>query len=528
MLYLITYRMKSFTCRFSFILITMTLFWSGCVNSITVEELQDHVEYLAGDGLSGRMFGTKGIAVAEDYIYRQLDRVSLATEPVFQEFRLYYPVPTGTLPGSDPAAGNLGYVERLGRVFPILFDVAHYPLPFSAAASAGKGQIVFAGYGISAPEYQYDDYEGLDVAGKIVLLLRYEPNMEDPDSVFKGTRHTTYAAFKTKIETAYRNGASGVLLINDPLYHPKDSQAGPPYGFSPKPDSDALTGPIPALHVSIEFIKAVFPDVSFSGLQKALDAGQTPSALPALPAASAVFGVTPSTGWPGIPGRNVVLYVPSRRNRSNDPGREEHIVVIGAHHDHLGGYRTSTVVSDEDEGDRIFNGADDNASGVAVVLELAGRFARGLEHTGLVFVSFSGEELGLFGSKAFMEENREYVSRTGGMLNFDMVGRNPDSPVLLQYSGYGAFADAVTAIRKDGFSEKRYSGHGNALSDFLPFSEEGIPTAFFFTGLHDDYHTFDDEADRLDYDRMKSIADAGAQLLLSLDGIYAERARNSK
>lgn len=500
---------------FTFIFLVTTA--SGCLNRVHLQELVTHVEYLAADGRGGRMTGTSGLAEAEEYIFTQLDGFSRHTKPVFQEFELFYPAVTGLESGAGRESSGLGHISRGTRRFPLLFDTAHYPLPGAGAGTAADKDIVFAGYGITAPEYAYDDYKDLEVGGKIVLVFRYEPNADDPDSLFMGTRHTRYAAFASKIETAAKNGAEGLVLVDGPLSVSADDPASPPFGFSPVPGARFLDGPIPAVHVSLAYMEKVFPEVSFHDYQLALNEGRLPSQLKPLPAAEG--SITLKASDSPIKARNILLFVPSRQNRSTLPEGEKRVIVVGAHHDHLGSYRTLAAIGGDGGDDYVLNGADDNASGTAAVLELAGKFAGGLRNTGLVFAFFSAEELGLFGSKSFVEEYRQYVEKAAVMLNFDMIGRDTGVPLLIQYSGQGVFTDAVRELAGSGVTIKRYTGHGAAVSDFLPFHEAGIPTVFFFTGLHDEYHHVDDEADRLSGERMQTVTEMGARLILNLDQI---------
>jgi aminopeptidase YwaD len=393
-----------------------------------------------------------------------------------------------------------------GSVF--FIDPENYPLPGSAATgdTGVGGEVVFAGYGIDAPEYSYNDYRDLDVEGKIVLVFRYEPNEKDPDSVFDGSSHSKYATFLYKMQTAKRKGAAGLILFDNPLHHPEPGPYAPPPGIAGSgPSLPRESGGIPGVHVSAERIIGLYPSVDFTAIQKKIDAG---GAVPELPYAEGTIRIVPAAETTDITGRNVAGYIPSRGNRRGDITREEKLIVIGAHHDHLGS------LGDGAEGDRIFNGADDNASGVAAVLELAEHFFRRRQPAGLVFVTFSAEELGLYGSKAFLDELPLVKEKTVMMINFDMIGRNPGEEVVVQYSGPASFEDLVRERLPAGYDAVRQrSGMQGYISDSYVFSESGVPSLFFFTGTHEDYHMPSDEADLLDYVRMEEIAETAAGLV---------------
>ena len=507
--------MKQSATVYSFLLL-VPLFLLSCSrfrpDPVTAPELEEHVRILAADAMEGRMTGTGGIAAAEEYIAGAFTEYRL--QPLqgsgdgaafYQQFALQPPVWETDTP--------LLLMSRGGEEEVFSFDLENYPLP-GAAPTGDKGvagEIVFAGYGIDAPEYGYNDYEHIDVEGKIVLVFRYEPNENDPDSVFDGKRHSKYATFLYKMQTAQRKGAVGLVLLDNPLHHSGPDPYAPPAGFpGTKRYPPKESGGLPGLHVSADRIAAFYPSVDFPAIQRSIDRGK---AVPELPYAEGQIILRNAGEESAITGRNVAGYISSKGRRRGGIEAEKRLIVVGAHHDHLG------MLAEGAEGDRIFNGADDNASGVAAVLELAEHFSRRRTGAGLVFVTFSAEELGLFGSKAILEEIPALREKTVAMINFDMIGRNPEQQVTVHYSGTDSFRSLLKAQLPAEYElNRRRGGMRGYISDSYMFSEYNIPAAFFFTGLHDDYHMPSDEAEMLDYGRMEEITQEAADLIEALAG----------
>ncbi|MBI4565373.1 MAG: M20/M25/M40 family metallo-hydrolase [Planctomycetes bacterium] len=209
-----------------------------------------------------------------------------------------------------------------------------------------------------------------------------------------------------------------------------------------------------------------------------------------------------------------------------DPVLKKEILVVGAHHDHVGtaDQRHWGRLGREKGDDSIWNGADDNASGTSTVLGLIRAFGEGGLRTkrSILFMTFSGEEGGLLGSRWYVNHPSFPLSRHVFMLNLDMVGRNPDRPVEIHGVGSaegGAIRRAAeAAVRKADLKADIKDGVEitGGDSDHSSFRDKGIPFTFFFTGFHADYHRVTDHADRLAYDHMVKIGKASAHLLLEL------------
>jgi hypothetical protein len=487
---------------------------------ITAGELRDHVFYLASDKLQGRETGTDGIAEAENYIAAEFARYGLhplpGEEDFFLEYTLYkkgfsqersYLIVSG--PGGRCTA-------TLGRDF--------RPFSFSETGEV-EAEVVFAGYGITAPEYDYDDYEGLDVEGKYVLVLRHEPNENDPESRFDGTNHTRHAYFKTKKENAEEHGAVGMILVTDPLHHsgPEDFRSLIDLALEPPdletPASTSAHPPFLAVHIAQPIARQMlgFSLQQFRQLQQKVDEGTKPAALD-IGSMTAEIGLHKIHKKIAVPARNVAGYVRGTSGREDvqgtDPDSRGEWIVVGAHHDHLGSFAG--------DGDTIYNGADDNGSGTAAVLELAEAVTHLLPNPerNVAFVTFSGEEDGLLGSRAFLEESVLPAESIVFMMNFDMIGRNPGESLRI----YGAHTLEDLRDIVAGASE-RYalsvdlqssSPYREMISDHTPFEERDIPYLAFFSGVHDDYHEVSDHAEKLFYERVEAITQVSLDVLCFL------------
>ncbi len=474
---------------------------------VTRDDLKAHVRFFAHPELRGRETGSPEIAIAEQYIADAFERYGLASKTKFGSF---FHAVTIYRRDFDP---DETYVELeidgqsvrgvLGRDF--------RPFFFSDTGTT-SGTPVFAGYGIVADEHDWDDYESVDVKNRIVVMLRYEPGAQDPSRGFAGTELSAHSRFLTKAQTAVEHGANGMMLFTGALDsdNPEDLRSTGIWA----PDAEQARSPtdtrfrIPnfsAVQVSQSFAEKLFAFDSIASTDGLVDLQSRVDARAETPDPSVQFAeisIVPDHGPTPVPGRNVLGILPGR-----DPALSTEYVVIGAHHDHLGAY------TDDPAG--VYHGADDNASGVAGVLELAEYFATiGPRDRTLVFVTFTGEEYGLLGSQIFVRDQVVPTDKIALMINLDMLGRNPDQPVRV----YTGRIPPEQRERLELFAEKHgvelafRTGRLDAVSDHFPFHSTGVPVVSFFTGLHDDYHTPRDTAETLDYDRIERIVRVVADL----------------
>ena len=442
---------------------------------ISPERYLEHVKVLAGEEMKGRGNGRPELQLAAKYVAEQFRACGL--QPLnggyFQKFR----ATTGT---------NIGPSNRLAAELPDGTTVYRsgkdfVPLGISDPGTV-SGQVVFAGYGITAAEYNYDDYAHLDVKGRIVLVLRHEPQERDDKSVFMGREYTSHAGIVQKAINARLHGAVALLLVNDPNQHPGDKD--------PLLKVGALMGPehlgLLAIQVKRKVADALLATArrSLKAVQEAIDHDLSNRSV-ALPVRLQLrVDVTRRTREL----ENVVGILPG-----NDPALAGEAVVIGAHYDHLGlGRRNSLAPKKAGE---IHYGADDNASGTAGLLELACDLAGRAEHQpeqlkrSILFLAFAGEELGLLGSGYYARHPLVAMEGTVAMINLDMIGRPKDRRIYVGGAGTAqGFRALVEEENKAVGLKLQYSLGGYGASDHSSFTARQVPVLFFFSGLHSDYH----------------------------------------
>jgi hypothetical protein len=475
--------------------------------------LRTDVAYLADDAREGRAPGTRGIEAAAEYIAAAFKEAGLKPAPAngddgyFQGFTLSGSPTLGT----DLALGLDGPGGAALKAEP---KVDFTPLAIGSGGTLNRVPVVFAGYGITAKDpaqkLDYDDYAGLDVAGKAVLILRREPQQDREESPFAGKRNSDFATFRHKATNAFQHGAAAVLLVND-AFSIKGDVKDELLQFTAA--GAEVNSKLPFLMVTRAFADRLMAGAgqpTLAALEAQIDGDLTPRSAElkgwTLDARVAIERKQVTT-------RNVVGVL-----EGAGPLAEE-TVVVGAHYDHLGrgGLLSGSLAFLSKD---IHNGADDNASGTALVLELARRLARRPDPLPrrVVFVAFSGEERGLLGSKHYVEHPLYPLASTVLMANFDMVGRLNGNNELTLYGtgttpGLDLLVDALG--RSAGFTVKKIAeGHGP--SDQESFYLKNIPVVFAFTGTHRDYHRPSDDTERINFAGMARIADLAELLLLDV------------
>jgi len=464
------------------------------------ERLLDWVRDLASPAMDGRAAGTPGADRAAQYLADHMARIGL--HPLgdggtyFQRFSVLTRVRLG--PDNAVAASTAGGAGAGPRMFALGADFL--PFPFSDDGDLTR-EVVFTGYGITAPPVQYDDYAGLDVRGKIVLVMTGEPRERNPQGPFRQAEHFHYTELRHKVLNAREHGAAGIVVVESPA-RVEDS---------PRP----LRGTSPAWGI-----------VAVSATRAVAGALLAPAGLALVPLAAEIDrALAPRSGaLPGVSLRLRVTLVRERGETANvvgllpgtDPALKDETVVIGAHYDHLG--RGSPVSLDPTPAETVHPGADDNASGAAAVLGLAEAFARaGGTRRSLVFVPFSGEEVGLLGSAHYVRQPPVPIERTVAMINFDMVGRMRDDKlhVMGVDTGQGLRALVEQAAAGQGVT-LALRGDGVGPSDHTAFLNRERPVLFFFTGTHGDYHRPSDTWDKINPDGMRKVLAVASRAVRAL------------
>jgi Predicted aminopeptidases len=464
------------------------------LKEITPEKIKTHINYLASDALLGRDTPSPGQDSAASYITKAFVQYGLA--PVNGSYLAPVPLITTSL-------GDDNQLEVTVRGVTKNLNIKTDFIPFETSSSGSiEGNVVFAGYGITAPELGYNDYFGIDAKGKIVLILTHAPREKDTTKIFNKYKSLAY-----KVKNAITHGCTGVLVMTDPLNHMILSPKGFPwptlYKNFPK-EAVALTlkdtaqKKIPLVHVGKELMNILFGSVdSLKSLETLIDNELKPRS-------KEYTGITIKLRVNTIENRlktsNVVGYI-----AGSDPKLKDELVVVGAHYDHVG------FMKQHKEGERyIFNGADDNASGTSGLLAVAEAFSKSKvkPKRSVLFIAFTAEEKGLYGSQAYVQNPLFTLSNTVAMLNMDMIGRgNPDTLHLEA----GALSPDLTAIAQKenadiGFRIQVDGTEFLDRSDQSSFYHKNIPFIMFFAGLHPDYHTVRDLPETIDTLKASKIA----------------------
>ncbi|HUF18410.1 MAG TPA: M28 family peptidase [Thermoanaerobaculia bacterium] len=443
---------------------------------------RNDVEILASDRMEGRGLGTKGIDLAADWIEARLE--SMGLEPGFgKSYRQPFPVKTGVeLKGANRIAG----LEASDWI----------PLGFSSSGPV-RGEIAFVGYGIEAPPVGYRELEGLDLKGKVVLMLRYEPQERDEASPFNGSRPSRWSALRYRVLQARERGATAVIFATGPLQDEESDRL--PALKNDGPESPAG---IPVIQVKSTVAQRWMKGTGIDLLefQKSVDRDLTPRS-------KASTGVT-IDGIVSLESRfaeavNLSGIIPGRGPLADE------VVVIGAHYDHLGYGGEGSMKPNVKE---IHNGADDNASGtVAAMLAVARMLPELIKHENrrtVAVVLFAAEEVGLAGSAYFVGKPPFPIGRVAAMVNLDMVGRlRDDSLVAFGVESAPQWSDLVTAASTNMNLKITTRGDGYGPSDHASFYGAQVPVLHLFTGTHEEYHAPEDDPETIN-------AEGGARITL--------------
>jgi hypothetical protein len=458
-----------------------------------------HVETLASPAFEGRLTGSNGERLASEYIAAELQKIGARPLPGQRDYRVAFDFTAGTRDG--------GSTVKVGdRVFTERRDVQ--ALSFSDNGDI-TGDIVFAGYGIVVPEGQdfaYDSYATLDVKDKIVLVLRYFP--EDAETKTKAVL-SRYADLRYKALAARQRGAKAMLMVTGP----RSPNAGQtiPMSF----DTAIAGSGIVAASVSSTVADALFAAAGkpLREVQEALDTANPHAA--GFPIPGATVTVHTSVVREKQTGHNVIAYLPATAPAT---AASKPWIALGAHYDHLGHGDNGNSLAGKEEAGRVHFGADDNASGSAAVLAIGAAMSRVARTRNIVLAFWSGEELGLLGSAAFVATPPLPLADLAAYLNFDMVGRMQDNKLTIQAVGtspaWGPILEQTNVLA--GF-DLQLQADPYQPTDVANFNAAGIPCLAFFTGVHTDYHRPTDTADKINYEDLDRVVDFAVAILSRLD-----------
>lgn len=458
---------------------------------------KDTLPYLASDELQGRGLGLPGLDRAADFIAAEFTAAGLHPLPGQPDF--FQPFDYTTQAGPGPAT-SLTFGAQ-----PLSLDADYLPMRFSGETNF-SAPVAFVGYGVSVPEAGYDDYDGIDVKGKVVIAMRYEPmdsrghsHLAPRGDVSGWSEHATFSA---KTKAAADHGAIALLLVNPP-----DSE---PDLLLPFSGTNANPAKIAVFqikqHTADQFLLAA-GNQNLKALRDQINASFRPGSQ--LLTGETISGsVQIETLTAHI--KNVAAVLPG-----TGPSAGE-FVVVGAHYDHLGLGKVGHMFGPAGS---IYHGADDNASGTAAVLELATRLSRGPPLSrSIIFICFTAEEEGLIGSDYFVKHPPVPLDKIVAMVNLDMVGRVRAQTLYVGGQGTAKDFDSVLGQADlDSPLKLRSIGRGGlGPSDHMSFAVRRIPVLFFFSGLHADYHRPSDTSDKVNYEGIDEVADFTAKVISGL------------
>jgi hypothetical protein len=433
------------------------------------------VRALASPDMEGRGAGTKGLTRAEHLIENRYKELHLDPAGVNG-----YAQPFSVITGARLKSDNRCAIQLVDKKHELKIEQEFVPFSFSSSGQVAA-PLVFAGYGATADEFHYDDYAGLNVKDKVVVVLRYEPSGFAEKSGHGMTQHSQLI---TKAINARNHGAKALVILNGKLGDGEDDLLTR-FG--------SVSGPENVGIVMVQ-VKNAVADAWFQAAGKTLKDIQDQINAHTNPA---------SFDFPDTLHVSMNIDIETTRATVNNvmawlPGQSDEYVIIGAHYDHLGRGNVDSLAPSQIG--QIHPGADDNASGTAGVLELAHLLApeRGKLKRSILFMDFAGEELGLLGSAEWVKEPTRPLSKAVAMINMDMIGRIKDDKVYIGGVGTGStFREVLEQAEKEAPFKFESSPGGYSSSDHTSFVTKKIPVLFFFSGLHSDYHKPSDTWDKI-------------------------------
>lgn len=492
------------------LLLVAGLFGAAAEDQAAEERLKKDIEFLASADCEGRGVTTQGINKAADYIADSFKAAGL--KPADKAAGWFQPFTMGGVaklgnPNSLVLKGPLGQQIELAG------NKGFQPMGLSASGKL-SAPIVFAGYGAVSKEDNYDDYAGLDVANKVVLLIRRAPRYDNANANFGGAQKNQIASFITKFTTAEANKAAAVLMVNDR----GSAQQGDNFVNFAELSRGGSPVSIPVIQIRRQDADAMLQaslGQSLKQIEEDIDRDLKPRSAP-LGGWSA--DLQASVSRPRIDVKNVIGVLEGAGPLANET------VVIGAHYDHLGFGGAGSLAKDK-EAKAIHHGADDNASGTSVLMEVARHFGQQKDRQGrrLVFIAFSAEESGLLGSEHYCKNPLYPLDNTVAMVNFDMVGRmkkdaksNKDKLIVYGTGTAKTFDKQIDALNQKYEFQLSKKPEGIGPSDHSSFYQRKVPVYHFFTDVHPDYHRPSDTAEKINVPGMRRIADLSEELVTDL------------
>jgi hypothetical protein len=483
--------------------------------SIRADALKGHIYFLAAPEMGGRDSLSREGRIAAQYIAAFFHRLGLNPVGDNSTYFQNFPMVSAMVDrGATSLRARIGSESQRRE--------HHYVMgpDFTLGRQGGvditvTAPLVFAGYGIAAPEFDYDDFKGVDVAGKVVMVLTHEPQETDPASRFKGRFHTVHAYNWWKPEVIRRHGAAGILIVQETTMHRPPRIPSGPTNSQIRTDrpGHALTSPF--WDLPFFTITRRVADELLAPSGKTIDQLQAEIDRTGAPRSMAIPDVTIDLrraigAREVIQTRNVIGVL-----EGSDPQLKDEYVIVTGHYDHVG-----------QKDQFIYHGADDNASATAAVLEIAAALVASpvKPKRSVAFLVFEAEEDGLLGAFHYVNSPLVPLEKTVAVLNMDMIGRDEDSPTWNARAAENRNSVNVIGtlynpdLRRVVEAENQKIGltldyktdaddreGWFSRSDHYPFAVKGVPMVFFNTGEHPDYHTAQDTWDRINYPKIEKI-----------------------
>ena len=455
----------------------------------------DDIKALTQPKMEGRSEGSKGLVRAEHLIVDRYKSLGLAPAG-----RHGYLEPFTVTTGAKLRGKNHLLVQNGDVKTELKLNQDYVPFSYSGSGAVNSS-LVFAGYGVTAEELGYDDYAGLDVKDKIVLVLRFEPAGFVAKTQKQGP--TAHGQLVSKVINARNHGARGIILVNGKLGEGEEDLLAR-FGTSNGPQNVGILFAQVKNSVADTWLKTA--GKSLAEVHSDINSKTEPASFSLPDSLKLSLAVDIENTHATV--NNVLAYM---------PGKTDEYIILGAHYDHLGrGYFDSMAPSQIGE---IHPGADDNASGTAGVLELARVLSplRGQLPRGILFASFAGEELGLLGSAAWVKDPTKPLDKAVAMINMDMIGRVKDDKIYVGGVGTGSsFRRVLEQASDDSHLKLELSQGGYGSSDHTSFVSKRIPVLFFFSGLHSDYHKPSDTWEKINSEGAARLLNVVARCTLEL------------
>jgi len=453
-------------------------------NKIVKDRLYSHISYLASDELKGRFPCTKGDSLATNYISQYFKIVGLKS--YFSNESYLQPFPYLTDIKIEKSILKYSINEKEVELTPNV----DYSIRSNSADGNKTAEVVFIGYGIHSAENGYDDFTKVDIENKIVIYYLVAPKdaNEEVRTLSKKMNEKEIAKLAKEL------GAVAAAFVLPPPFPDKISSKKTRSMVSQR--SSKL--PLPNFRLAYEQFYSIMMGcgIDLDTINEKLKTSKSSLSLK-IPNLEMTFNIKTNYVYKNT--HNIIGYIPGQDTSKT--------ILLGAHYDHIGINRIENVQ------DSIRNGADDNASGTSLILELAKYYSENKPATNLCFTAFGAEETGQNGSEYFIDHFPFKQNKLKFMLNFDMVGRLKNDSLYIY--GVSSFPDSGDFIVKQSSNILYLNLKGKTFggSDARPFLTINIPNLSLFTGMHSDYHGETDEIDKIDFDGLLKVYDFSISLI---------------